>query len=273
MSTKNNPKKKRALIRYFETIYRKFSKLIQLNLIYFAFILPLVCGAIYFCALLFGLSAEAIQTFFFIHMSVWVTELIPLPIFIVLFLASLVLYGPITAGFTHCIRDIACGKHIWVSDIFKRAKSNFKQGLLFGMIDVLVFISFVLYLSYDMSSFGFFGTVLKLCAIAITVVYICLRFYTYTIAVTFELSVKNIFKNSLIFSVLGFLGNIIALFVSGFIMFTFVSTPKVDLVLIATLIFALCRFTSVFCTYPTIERYMLKEQKNASAVVVKEEVE
>lgn len=264
---KNQNKEKRAIFRYFEIIYTKFSKLILLNLMYFACIAPLLCGIIYFTCVIFGVSAQTVQAFFFIHMSVWVTELIPLPVFILLFVVSLAAYGPLTAGFTYCIRNIATGKHFWLSEMFSRAKSNLKQGFIFGIIDITVLFSLILYLASDTSALQGSGFVFyqsaKIIAVIVSVVYFWIRFYTYSIAVTFELSVKDIFKNALIFCVLGFFKNIISTLLIAFVTFTFTSTPKVDLILLATLFFSICRFSVVFSTYPIIEKYMIKATKKA----------
>lgn len=266
-TNQNENKKKRAVFKYFEIIYTKFSKLILLNLMYFACITPLLCGIIYFTCVIFGASAQTVQAFFFVHMAVWITELIPLPVFIVLFIASLLAYGPLTAGFTYCIRNIVTGKHFWMSEMFSHAKSNLKQGLFFGIIDITILFSLILYLASDISALQGASLVFyrgaKILAVIISVIYFCIRFYTYSMAVTFELSVKDIFKNSLIFCVLGFFRNIISILLIAFISFTFTSTPKVDLVLMATLFFSICRFSAVFSTYPIIEKYMLKVTKKA----------
>lgn len=267
-NTKNNNsenREKRAVVKYFEIIFSKASKLILLNLAYFACLIPLLCGAIYMVCVLFGVSAETIQSIYFVHLSVWITGIVPTPVFITLFFVSLIAYGPLTAGFTYCIRNIATEKHFWISDMFSRAKSNFKQGIVFGIIDVIVISSCILYLAPSTSSLQGANLVLfraaQIVSILITITYIWIRFYSYTIAVTFELRIKDIFKNSLIFCVLGFFRNIIAIIVCAFILLTFISTPRIDIVLIAVLVLSLCRFTAVFSTYPIIEKYMLKTAK------------
>lgn len=261
-SQKTNEKEKRAFIKYFEIIFSNASKLISLNLIYFAFLIPVLCVSIYTVCILFNISPEFIQSVYFMHLAVWIMESIPLPVILILFLFSAIIYGPLTAGFTYCIRNIAVSRHCWVSDMFSKAKSNFKQGLVFGLVDLIVISSCLLYLSSNTSVLAGSGLitfrVAQILSVIVTLIYLWIRFYSYTIAVTFDMKIKDIFKNTLIFCVLGFFRNIVAVFVSAFIIFTFISTPRVDIVLIAVLIFSLCRFTSVFSTYPVIEKYMLK---------------
>ena len=195
-------KEKRAVFKYFEIIFSKASKLIQLNLIYFACILPIFCGALYFACIIFDVSAELIEQFYFLHLSVWLTANIPFPVFVILLMVSLILYGPFTAGFTYCIRNIATEKHFWISDFFEQAKKNFKQGIVFGIIDMVVFFSCLMYLAANTS--GLEGTQLvvmritQIFSLIITVLYIWVRFYSYTISVTFELKISDIFKNCFI---------------------------------------------------------------------------
>ena len=270
-SQKTNKKEKRAFVTYFEIIFSNATKLISLNLLYFLCLVPLLCGFIYLICILFNISPEIVQNVYFVHLAVWVTESVPLPVGLILFVLSTVIYGPLTAGFTYCIRNIATAKHCWGSDMFSRAKSNLKQGIILGLADLIVVSSCILYLSSNTSVLGGSGLITfriaQVLSIIVTLIYIWIRFYSYTIAVTFDMKIKDILKNTLIFCVLGFFRNIVAIVVSAFVIYTFICTPRVDIVLIAVLLFSICRFTAVFSTYPVIEKYMLK---NTSADDVKE---
>ncbi len=265
VTPETDKREKRAIVRYFEILVTNFMKVVLVNLIYFACILPLLCGLTTFVCGILGLSAAAVESFFFVHLFVWLTSAISSfswVIALLLFVASLIAYGPLTAGLTFCMRNIATGRHIWVSDLFSRAKSNLKQGIALGLIDILVVLSFAFYISSDLSVLRggglIFYRVLKILAIAISAIYAVLRFYSYTIAVTFELTVKDIFKNSGIFIVLGFFKNILALLVCFIIVVGFISTPKIDIILIGSLMFSLMRYSVIFCTYSVIDEYMLK---------------
>ena len=84
-----------------------------------------------------------------------------------------------------------------------------------GIVDVVVCVSFILYAGLDISPLRgegmyYFYVFMKSAAWAIALFYIFMRFYLYTIAVTFELPLKDVFKNASIFAVLGFLRNILA---------------------------------------------------------------
>ncbi len=261
-SVGNDEGKKRAIFRYFEILYRNFSKIVPLNFFYFLCILPLFVGVISAVCVLMGVSVETIESMFFVHLSVWITTAIPRPVFIVLFVLSLIAYGPLTAGLTHCVMNLVSGKHVFITDLFVRAKKNLKQGIAFGLLDMFVLFSVLLYISSNPAAASggtfYFYQIAKIVAIIVAVVYFCMRFYTYAIAVKFELSVKDILKNSWIFFVLGFFRNILAIFVILFVLSTCISTPKIDIVLLGTVFFSVARFSASFATYHIIDEYMLK---------------
>jgi len=266
VTPENDNRKKRGFVRYFEIVFTKFTKFVLLNLIYFACMLPLICGAVTLLCGSFDISRflEA-GAFYFIKFLLKISLTVmgfSMPLALVLFFASLVAYGPLTAGLTFCVRNLATGRHIWISDLFSKAKSNFKQGLALGIIDAVVFFSLFLYITADVSAVqggsASLYSVLKIVSLVVTLLYLAVRFYTYSMVVTFELPLRDIFKNAFIFLVLGFFKNIIAFVVCGFILTSFISTPKIDIVLIAAIMLSLSRFSAVFITYPIIDKYMLK---------------
>ncbi len=265
-------REKRAIVRYFEIVFTKFSKLVLLNLICFACALPLLCGIVMLVCASFDLT-KYIDSIYFLELLFKLAATVmnfSMPVALVLFFASLLAYGPLTAGLTYCVRNLATGRHIWISDLFSRAKSNLKQGLALGIIDIVVVFSMFLYFTANISAMqGGAVTmykILKIASVVVTILYIAIRFYTYSMAVTFELPLRDIFKNSFIFLVLGFFKNIIAIVACGFILISFVSTPKIDIVLIATIVLSLVRFTAVFTTYPIIDKYMLKVSEKEDSI-------
>lgn len=258
-------RKKRAVVRYFTIVTSKFAKLVLLNLIYFACLIPLLFGIFTFACSTFQISPELIQKIPFLHVPVYLTSVVYTfcaPLAVILFLVSFLAYGPLTAGLTFCVRNLATERHFWISDMFSRAKSNLKQGIAIGLIDMLVLFSAMMYITLDLSTVSggslAFYSVLRIAAIAIAVVYFVARFYTYTIMVTVELPVKHIYRNAFLFCLPGFFRNIVALFLSFVILYSFTSTPKIDIILISTLLFSLARFSVVFATYKVIDQYLIK---------------
>lgn len=258
--------KKRAIFRFFETIVNNFSKLILVNLVYFLCILPMFFGAVYFfCILFISPESTLVQNSSFIHMTMWalggiINFLGPI-IAGIIFVLSCIIYGPLTAGLTYCTRNIVQKRIVFVSDLFTKAKENLKQGILLGLIDIFVAASFMLYLASDSSAlvgnYALAFKIVKILAILICIAYLCVRFYTYTMCVTFNLQLKHIFGNALRFLVLGFFKNLIAILIITLIIVSFLSTPRIDIILIITLFFSILRFSVQFATFPIIEKYML----------------
>ncbi len=262
-----NERKKNAFFRFFELLYRRFTKLFILNIIYAICILPIICGVIVLLTGAFQLSDEVVRGSFLISNVLHIISNIPPALSLALLVIDLIFFGPLTAGFTYMMRNYSTERHAWLSDLFSRAKANFKQGLVLGLIDTVVFLSVILYLAADISGLQGSGMyylyfALKTAACLIAVFYVFMRFYTYTIAVTFELSIKDILKNSAIFAVLGFVRNVIASIAIASAVFAFTSTWIIDAVLILAFLFSFCGFIGMFSTYPVIKKYMLPEDND-----------
>ena len=272
VTPENDNREKRAIVRYFEIVFTKFSKLVLLNLICFLCALPLLCGIVMMICASFDLT-KYIESIYFMEFLFKLAAKVmsfSMPVALILFFASLLAYGPLMAGLTFCVRNLATGRHIWISDLFSKAKSNLKQGIALGIIDIVVAFSMFLYFTANISAMQggavMMYKVLRIVSVIVTLLYIAIRFYTYSMAVTFELPIRDLFKNAFIFLVLGFFKNIIAFVACGFILISFVSTPKIDIVLIATIVLSLARFTAVFTTYPIIDKYMLKVAEKEDSI-------
>ncbi len=269
--SKKDDFKKRAIFRFFETIANNFSKLILLNLMYFICILPMFFGVVYFfCVLFISPESTLVQNSSFIHMTMWalggILDFIGPLIACVIFVLSCIAYGPLTAGLTYCTRNIVQKRVVFVTDIFTKAKENLKQGIILGLTDIFVGASFLLYLASDSSAlagnYALIFKIVKILAVLICIAYLSVRFYTYTMCVTFDLQLKYIFGNAFRFLVLGFFKNLIALLIIALVLISFLSTPRIDIILIITLFFSILRFSVQFTTFPIIEKYMLIDNEN-----------
>ena len=273
-----NERKKNAFFRFFELLYRRFTKLFILNIIYAICILPIICGVIVLLTGAFQLPDEVVRGSFLISNVLHIVSNMPPALSLGLLIVDLIFFGPLTAGFTYMMRNYSTERHAWLSDLFSRAMANFKQGFVLGVIDAVVFTSVILYLSADISGLQGSGMyylyfALKTAACLIAVFYVFMRYYTYTIAVTFELTMKDILKNSAIFAVLGFVRNVIASIAIASALFAFTSTWIIDAVLILTFLFSLCGFIGMFTTYPIIQKYMLPEDTEDSEELQEDEID
>ena len=127
---------------------------------------------------------------------------------------TLFTFGLVNVGSAYILRNIAKGDPVFIwSDFWYAVKRNWKQALPFGMIDVA--INFILiwniYSMFMSSNGSYFTSSMFWCNIVLFVLYFVMRYYVYVQMVTFNLTVFKILKNALIFSLLGFKRNLMAL--------------------------------------------------------------
>ena len=122
-------------------------------------------------------------------------------------------FGFVNVGTTYIIRNLIKGEPVFMWADFKYAiKRNKKQGFFFGIADllILVLIPFNIFtLLSDLSTI--LSSIIFWLNVVFGILYIFMRFYIYMQMITFDLSIYKILKNSLIFSLVGFKRNILAL--------------------------------------------------------------
>jgi uncharacterized membrane protein YesL len=189
----------------------------------------------------------------------------------ILIALSALLYGPATCGLTYILRNFARQEHAWTfSDFVSRAKSNFKQGVLVGIIDILLVLGSTAYVTLNSVGVAQGQPMLEMfryVSIVVLIIYMVMRFYIYTLIVTFDMSFRAIIKNSWIFTVLGFGRNILSLIFIGVALAASVSYMLGFFLAITP---ALCRFIAVFNGYPVIEKYMLKPMREENGTAESE---
>jgi len=290
-------------LKYFFKLFgRKFTKIISLNLIMIVQILPLLISLyLYFFASpttptqyfpeyasLFGVQEVASDAISSVNLGLYSFQL-GLPTYntyvywVILGLAifMLITYGWQKVGSIYVTRGLVRGDSVFVfSDYFYAIKKNFKQGFILGFIDCVIMAvlayDFVYFLNSPQSAFTNFMYVM---IIALIVLYIVFRFYTYLMIVTFNIKIGKAFKNALIFTVLGIKRNILALL--GLALVTAFAVVLIALLLplgwgvtiVLPLIYYLgvCAFIYTYAAYPVIKKYMIdpaapKNEVNEEAV-------
>jgi len=259
--------KKSSFTLFFEILGRKFLRLIPFNVIYFIFVLPLLVLLIVYTVNIFNFTDEIIASTPIFKYSLKLAILIPQPVSLILLGISAVCFGPITAGLIYTVRNFSREEHAWFSDIFDHAKNNFKQAFVLGIIDIIVFSSFILYTRLDLSSLEgstrlFYG-IFKYTSYVCVTLYTFMRFYSYIILVTFDMKVSEILKNSLIFAFLGLGRNILTIiclcFMILFMFLLILMAPVFDVILLILIAFSFASFIQTYITYPVIKKYMLQD--------------
>lgn len=288
--------RKPTLAFFFKLYFRKFTQLLQLNVIMLLMVVPLVVvlfmfllgekspsSTEYLYAPLYGMSVSAPSLVPVTSLLDLVSLQMDLPvsspfmniltICIVVVLA--IAWGWLNTGAAYVLRGLFRGDPVFVfSDFFYGVKKNFKQAFFLGLIDFVCIAVLAIDFIYFFNNGGTFGLDFMYFAIfALVLIYLAMRFYMYLLLVTFELKSFKILKNSLIFSVLGLKRNVLAflgivLLLALHIALLVVFLPvgiSIPLVLPFVYILATFGFISTYAAYPVIEKYMITPYKSEEA--------
>ena len=171
-------------------------------------------------------------------------------------------FGLSNAGAAYIIRGYNRGDPIFlVSDFFSTIKRNWKQAIIIGILDIIISVVLVFDFFFWNSQPGFINGIFQYFALFLCVLYFFMRFYIYTIMITFDLSVYKIFKDAFLLSFLGFKRNLLALIgiivvvsLNFFICTVFI---PVGVMLPIILTLALLMFIAGYASYPVIKKYMI----------------
>ncbi|MCI8331960.1 MAG: YesL family protein [Clostridiales bacterium] len=275
---------------FFKLTGRKFGKLVQLNLLYFLANFPLFFVLLAASGYL-GQTTTAPSSAFFANLFPLVsagqgnpvisalygvvgiqgTMMINTPLtFIFYGLGFLLLFtfGFANLGVIYNLRNIVKGQPLFMlSDFRDIIKRNWKQGLLFGILDALILVALV----YDMIVYS---GMMRYAAMGIFIVYFIMRFYIYILIPTFQLSLYKVLKNSLLFVVLNIKRNVLALLgivcvlVINFTLLM-VFYPLGFLMPLAITL-SLCMFIGTYAAWPSIQEIMIDPYVEKEEEVKKE---
>lgn len=274
---------------FFKQFGRKFSKIISLNILMIFQIIPIIVSLyLYFFAspttptqyfpeyaALYGIQDTATNAVSSINLGLYSFQL-GLPtyntyiywIIGALAVFMLITYGWQKVGSIYVTRGLVRGDSVFVfSDYFYAIKKNLKQGFLLGLIDCII----MAVLAYDLIYFlnspsSGFNNFMYVMTIALIILYVIFRFYTYLMLVTFNMKLGKIFKNALIFTVLGIKRNVLALL--GLLIVSAIAILPIILLMplglgvaiVLPLIYYLgvCSFIYTYAAYPILDRYMIQ---------------
>ncbi len=187
------------------------------------------------------------------NMLVWTTTTY---IFLALGLLLFLTFGLVNLGVTYNMRNIVRGEPLFLlSDFWDSIKKNWRQGLLFGIID----LALIALLIWEIL-FVYRGIIQYLC-IGMLVIYLVMRFYIYILIPTFDLTLAKVIKNSFIFVVLNMKRNIGALAcIIGVIALNFVLMYvflPIGMVMPFAITVSACMYISAYAAWPKIKEIMV----------------
>lgn len=284
---KDQPEK-RAFFRFWEIAWFKRYKLMAINLLYvLTNLIPIVLAAAsyvvsvaFYFTLTYGVSVtQAIEQsaksdgakWFFLAGLFFVTGLFTLvPIF-----SS----GPCYAGLTFITRSFVKREPVFLWTDF-RGKTRSNRSLAIKVMLINAFLGFVMMIgvSFYLSCSGLNSNLAALLpewflyvVVAVVVfaffLFFSMNLYIYPMIVTFRLTLKQVYKNAMIFAVIRWLPNLgILLLTTACIAAPLLLINGTYSFIIALLLYVLLgpafmSFLHTFYVYPTLKRYMIDNPK------------
>lgn len=185
----------------------------------------------------------------------------------VLFSLPLVTCGLADAGITFITRNYAREKFAFVWEDYRDTiKKNWKQALPIGIINLV--ITFILV--FDISFFygsgeGVSGIIMLALILFVAVVFAFMRYYIPLLQITFKLSIKQIYKDSLLLAAVGMKRNIIITLVLAvwyvlayLLLQVNLAIGLVIIVLAYLFVFPAFRsFLIQFCIFPVVKKHII----------------
>lgn len=291
----------RNFLFFFKLLRRNFSRIFTLN-IYFALggigiwlLLLLLSGMIGphssaptsdLFAPLYGASrlVESPSPILSLLLSVHgtLTEIsVMTPFMIALIVAAVVIlcltFGPVMTGIVYNMRNIVRGEPLFLwQDFWHAIKTNLVQSIFLGILDlgILALLGYgVVFYYLNLGTANVFNTFF-LFTLVLILFYLMMRKYLYTMLVTFELSTFKLFKNALIFSLLGLGRNIVAIvgcaivIVMNWMLFNIFMPLGVIMPFMITI--GLCLYIEIYVGWPKIEETMITPYLNEKGEYVED---
>lgn len=184
-------------------------------------------------------------------------------------LLLVVTFGLVNIGVVYIQRNIIKESPIFMwSDFIYIIRRNIKQGLVYGIMDALLLVL----MAYDIVFFNInldgstFKLILFFLALCITLLYLFMRPYIYLMLITFDLSIKKMFKNAVYFTALGIKRNLVALVGTIVVLavnyFFFAVYIPIGIILPFIIVPSLMWFIGVYAAYPKIKEIMIDPYYN-----------
>lgn len=192
-------------------------------------------------------------------------------------LALLVVFtwGFMNIGTTYILRNMIKGDPIFFwHDFFYAIKRNLRQGFIMGIIDLVLIgvIAYDLMLFYAQMPYYPIASFMFYFMVFLAIIYSVMRFYIYTLIITFDLSLPKIIKNAFIFSSLAWKRNGAGLLGCGALIildwYLIKLITPIGLLLPIIFLYGWCAYIGSYVSWPKIKAimvdpYMTEEEKAA----------
>ena len=210
------------------------------------------------------------KTTFFRFFELWFRNfwmLVPISFVYCVIGALLLPIGLSQAGMTNVARNLSRDRHSFgISDFFDTIKANWKQSLIVGIINLLINILLCFGLIFYYNSEGLFADIALGFLLICFVIFSFMRYYMWTIIITFQLPASKIYKNSFLLAFVNFKKNlfvgVVELVLCACVIFAVLWVPHFIVLFLATLlaVFVIPGFIHLliqFNCFPAIQKYMI----------------
>lgn len=189
---------------------------------------------------------------------------VPVAIQWILLILSILAYGPTKCGVTYVLRNYSRQTHSWISDIWDKAKENWRQGMLFGIVDCLLASLIVFNMTYQPSAeIATAVQISKYITLLVAMFYVFMRKYIYLMIVTVKLNLRSLVKNAWLLAFIGIyrnffsgLANLLLWLVSYLLIMAI--HPLFEVLLLGLFIYSFTNFLSISACYPLIDKYLVQ---------------
>lgn len=173
-------------------------------------------------------------------------------------------------GMAYVCRMAARDRHVFVtSDFFGAIKRNWKRALPLGIINlcILAILAVNIFIIFNVNIFAsdIFKAVVFVVTMFMFTLFSFAKFYQYTLMITFDYSLKTIFKNSWLFATLGIKHNVIiggiltVIYLAAYWLLTInVRIGMTIIIIVGIFVFPAFRmFLIQYNVFPEIKRYII----------------
>lgn len=195
---------------FFQVLGRKFWKLISMNLIFLIFNIPSIIISFFLSGYVINVFSPFIENADEMAAVLFVYSF---PLLMFLMVIPAITVGPAQAGLTYLLRCFSyeLPTFYW-SDFKDKMKENLKQGIAVSLINlvaiVLLIIDFYLYDQMTDNGSNFMLSAANGLLIVVFLLFVMMSMYIYPMMVSYELNLKNLYKNAFLFSIGRFLPNL-----------------------------------------------------------------
>ncbi len=199
-----------------------------------------------------------------LYLAMLYYQYVPMPIQVILLIASVLCYGPAKCGVTYVLRNYSRESHSWLSDIWDKAKENWKQGMFFGVLDCLVAALVIFNLTFrPTAEMAAIMRVCKYVTLLVGMFYAFMRKYIYLMIVTVKLNLRSIIQNAWLLAFIGIFRNFFSglanllLWIVAYVLIMAVH-PFLEIVLLGMFLYSFTNFLSISACYPLVDKYLVK---------------